>query len=199
MSIIPREFYIRPDVTQIAKELLGMLLVSKYDGIITSGIITETEAYEGVTDKASHAYLGRRTRRTEIMYKMGGTSYIYLCYGIHSLFNIVTGEINIPHAVLIRSIHPVEGIEYMLRRTGKLQDNGNLGNGPGNVTRLLAIHYSQTGGDLTKKPEGIMENGIWLEYGNQTITPDKIKITSRIGVGYAGEDALLPYRFLIRK
>ena len=103
---LKREFYLREDVVQIAKELLGKVLFTNIGGKITAGIITETEAYAGITDRASHAYNNRRTARTEVMYAVGGTSYVYLCYGIHHLFNVVTNKKDIPHAVLIRAIKP---------------------------------------------------------------------------------------------
>lgn len=99
--ILPESFYTRKDVVKIAKELLGKVLVTHFDGVVTSGIITETEAYAGVTDKASHAYGGRRTQRTDIMFWQGGVAYVYLCYGIHHLFNVVTNKADVPHACLL--------------------------------------------------------------------------------------------------
>jgi len=197
MSLIPREFYLRDDVVGISRDLLGKFLISRIDGNITSGIICETEAYAGVADKASHAYGGRRTARTEVMYAQGGTAYIYLCYGIHSLFNIVTHQKDFPHAVLIRSIKPVEGFEIMLRRVGKTRINQNFGIGPGNVSKIMGIHYHYTGHDLTKKPERSDRFGIWLEDRGVMADPKKIITGPRIGVIYAGQDALLPYRFQI--
>ena len=119
MSKLQADFYQREDVLLISRELLGKVLCTNFYGKLTSGIIVETEAYAGVTDKASHAYGGRRTKRTETMYASGGTAYVYLCYGIHHLFNIVTNKENIPHAVLIRSIQPRDGIEIMLQRRNK--------------------------------------------------------------------------------
>src|SRR6266705_4368285 len=113
------EFYGRKNVLQIAKELLGKILVTNWKGIITSGRIVECEAYAGVIDKASHASGGRRTVRNEIMYGEGGYAYVYLCYGIHHLFNVVTNSTDIPHAILIRAIDPIQGINTMLARTGK--------------------------------------------------------------------------------
>lgn len=174
---------------QVAKDLLGKYLFSNFDGGITAGIITETEAYEGVTDRASHAYGGRRTARTEVMYARGGVAYIYLCYGIHSLFNIVTNQEGIPHAVLIRGIEPVEGIEYMKKRLHKPALGKEPGTGPGKVSKLLGFHYSDTGTDL-------LGERIWLEDRGLYIGENIIK-GPRIGVDYAGEDALLPYRFRI--
>src|SRR5689334_6239605 len=109
--VLPGSFYTRTDVVKIARELLGKVLVTNFDGVHTAGVIVETEAYAGETDKASHAYGGRRTQRTEIMYMHGGAAYVYLCYGIHHLFNVVTNARDTPHAILIRAIEPIEGID----------------------------------------------------------------------------------------
>ena len=193
---IPQTFYLHPDVVFIARELIGKLLLTRFEGKQTSGIITETEAYEGVTDSASHAFSGRRTLRTEIMYRIGGTAYVYLCYGIHSLFNIVTNQENIPHAILVRGIIPVDGKQYMLERTGKNNISNDFSNGPGKVSKVLGIHYSHTGFDLTKHHKRKNDQGIWLEDIGLSVNPEKIKITARIGVDYAGKDASLPYRFV---
>ena len=196
MSLLTKDFYTRPDVVVIARELLGKLLVTQFDGKRTSGIITETEAYEGITDRASHAYSGRRSERTEIMYRVGGMAYVYLCYGVHSLFNIVTNIEDIPHAVLIRAINPVDGVKYMLERTGKSNISKDFSNGPGKVSKALGIHYSHTGFDLTKKFLRKNDPGIWLEDIGFSVNQEKIKITPRIGIDYAGADASLPYRFI---
>ncbi len=185
-------FYEQKDVVFLAKELLGKVLVTKFDGICTSGIITETEAYAGETDRASHAFGGRRTQRTEIMYARGGTAYVYLCYGMHSLFNVVTNCKDIPHAVLIRAIRPVEGIDTMLMRTGKNAVGSTFSNGPGKVSKALGLHFSHSGIDLTG-------NEIWIEDRKIHVASKDIVAGPRIGVDYAGEDAELPYRFYINK
>jgi len=198
MPLITKNFYTRPDVVTIAKELLGKLLVTEFEGKLTSGIIIETEAYEGITDRASHAYSGRRSERTEIMYRIGGTAYIYLCYGVHSLFNIVTNVEGIPHAILIRGIQPIDGIPFMLERTNKKKILNDFSNGPGKLSKALGIHYSQTGLDLTIKPGRKCDPGIWLEDNGLLVNINEIKVTPRIGVDYAGEDAFLPYRFVYR-
>ena len=183
-------FYVREDVVQISRELLGKVLVTRLGNKITSGIITETEAYNGAVDKASHAYNNRRTLRTEIMYARGGTAYVYLCYGIHSLFNVVTNEKNIPHAVLIRAVRPEKGLKTMLQRRGVKAAGKKTFSGPGSVSQALGIHFSDTGTNL-------LGNKIWIEDAGNKILSKQIKITPRIGVDYAGEDALLPYRFFI--
>jgi len=191
MGRINKSFYLRDDVLQIAKELLGKYLFTNLNNEgITGGIIVETEAYAGITDRASHAFNDRRTLRTEIMYMEGGTAYVYLCYGIHSLFNIVTNKKEIPHAVLIRGIKPIDGMDIMLWRTGKKNKHELNGIGPGNVSKLLGIHFSQSGESLTG-------NKIWLEDRDIKILSEKIMVGKRIGVDYAGKDALLPYRFRI--
>ncbi len=186
--MLPETFYRRTDVVQIARELLGKVLVTKFEGMVTSGTIVETEAYAGVLDKASHAYGGRRTNRTEIMYLPGGVSYVYLIYGIHHLFNVVTDEADIPQAVLIRGLEPVEGVEHMLARRGKTKLDRTLTAGPGALAAALGIHRMHTGISLQGPDTYIEDPGI--------IVPEAdIVSTTRIGVGYAQEDALLPYRF----
>ena len=188
-------FYRQPDVVRIARDLLGKSLFTGYRGVVTGGIITETEAYAGVTDKASHAFGGRFTERTRIMYREGGYAYVYLCYGIHSLFNIVTNSVGIPHAVLIRGIFPTQGIDVMLERRGMKIAGNDFCKGPGKVSKALGIHYSHTGILLTKYATDNTEMKIWVEENDRLITDDDIITTPRIGVDYAAEDALLPYRF----
>jgi DNA-3-methyladenine glycosylase len=190
--ILPESFYTRKDVVKIARELLGKVLVTRFDGVTTSGIITETEAYAGVVDKASHAYGGRRTQRTDIMFWQGGVAYVYLCYGIHHLFNVVTNKADIPHAVLIRAVEPLEGIEYMLERRGKEKLTTALTAGPGALSGALGIRTAHTG----KMLSGM--DMITIEDRGVIIKPKDIVASKRIGVDYAKEDALLPYRFYIR-
>jgi DNA-3-methyladenine glycosylase len=191
MEKLNKAFYQRNDVVRVAYELLGKLIVTKWNGELTAGRIVETEAYKGIADKASHAYGGRRTVRTEIMYAPGGVAYVYLCYGMHHLFNVVTGSRDEPHAVLLRAIEPVEGITVMLNRTGKTQPDFSLGAGPGNTSRALGINTSHNGLSLLGASIFIADDGFELTANNILATP-------RIGVDYAGENALLPYRFIIR-
>lgn len=188
---LDENFYLRDNVVQIAKELLGKIIVTTFDGNITSARIVETEAYSGITDKASHAYGGRRTKRTEVMYAKGGTAYVYLCYGIHHLFNVVTNIVNIPHAVLIRGAEPITGIEYMLERSGKLKADYSLTKGPGNVSKSLGISTKHTNISL-------LEHDIFIVDNENIIDERLIAASSRIGVNYAGNDALLPYRFYLK-
>lgn len=184
------DFYNGSDVLLLARKLIGMKLVSNPGGKMSGGIITETEAYAGESDRASHAFGGRRTRRTETMYLKGGHAYIYLCYGIHSLFNVVTGQEGLPHAILIRGIVPVEGLANMRERIGREPDLVRDGAGPGKVTRLMGLNCSYDGVDLTNN------SLIWIEQSAFTLSGSIIGTTKRIGVDYAGEDALLPYRFV---
>ena len=195
--ILPRSFYRREDVVIIAQELLGKMLFSQFDGALTAGIIVETEAYAGVTDRASHAFGNRRTARTEVMYAEGSAAYVYLCYGVHSLFNVVTNKKDVPDAVLIRAIKPVTGIDTMLRRSGKSFMDKSFGTGPGKLSKIMGIHFSHSGMDLTKQPLEIAGQGIWLEDEGRIVMPENIITGTRIGVKYAGKDALRPYRFRI--
>jgi len=191
MKKLSPAFYRRHDVVQVAKELLGKILVTRWDGVLTAGRIVETEAYAGITDKASHAYGGRRTPRNEVMYAAGGKAYVYLCYGIHHLVNVVTHEAGTPHAVLIRALEPMKGIEIMTERAGKLKTDPALARGPGNLSKALGITTRHSGFNLAGKEFYVAED---------TFTFPEIAVgcSPRIGVDYAGEDALLPYRFYIR-
>lgn len=175
----------------IASDLIGKVLCTQIGGKQCKGIIVETEAYAGITDKASHAYNGKRTPRTEIMYHSGGVSYVYLCYGIHHLFNIVTNIQGTPHAALIRAIEPIDGIHFMQERHAIEHQSFKLGNGPGNLSKSLGISIAHTGVDLTGEL-------IWLEDHGFSYTPQDIVASPRVGVAYAKEDALLPYRFRLK-
>jgi DNA-3-methyladenine glycosylase len=183
-------FYRRDDVVAIARELLGKVLCTAIDGNTTRAIITETEAYAGVGDRASHAWNGRRTARTEPMYAPGGVAYVYLCYGIHHLFNVVTGPADLPHAVLVRAGVPLAGVETMLARRGMAAAGARLMAGPGTLARALGIRVSMTGTPL----DG---DRLWLEDHGIHIPAGLIERGPRIGVDYAGDDAALPYRFRV--
>jgi DNA-3-methyladenine glycosylase len=185
------EFYKRENVVLIARELLGKILVTNMDGKLTSGRIVETEAYSASNDRASHAYNGRRTLRNEAMYAAGGTSYVYICYGMHKLFNVVTNVKEVPDAVLIRAVEPVKGIETMLLRTPKPNPGCTITKGPGNSGRALGINKLHTGISL-------QGNNIYIADDGFVPAESMIGASSRIGVNYAGDDALLPYRFYIR-
>ncbi|MBV9988689.1 MAG: DNA-3-methyladenine glycosylase [Chitinophagaceae bacterium] len=188
---LPVSFYERKNVCTVARELIGKVIVTTFDQVFTAGRIVETEAYNGPADKASHAWNGRRTARTEVMYNHGGVAYVYFCYGIHHLFNVVTNIADTPHAVLVRAVEPLYGIEDMLIRTGKKKADHTLTRGPGNVSKALGIHTSHTGTDLQSDRLFIADDGF-------AVTKSSILATPRIGVDYAGADALLPYRFILK-
>jgi DNA-3-methyladenine glycosylase len=187
---LPREFYTRSNVLTVTRDLLGkVLVVPAPEGTRVSGIIVEAEAYRGPQDRASHAFGGRRTRRTETMYKGGGTAYIFFVYGMYNQFNVVTNVEGIPHAILIRALEPVEGIELMkLRRAG--QSERNLTNGPGKLCIALGIDRSLDGADL-------LGNKVWIEEGER-ISRSRIASGPRVGIDYAEEWVDKPWRFWIK-
>jgi len=189
--ILPETYYLHHDVVFLAKDLIGKYLFSKIDGQLCGGMITETEAYKGVEDRACHAFGGRRTPRNEMMYAQGGVAYVYLCYGVHPLLNVVTNQKDIPDAVLIRGIYATHGEELMLKRTGKPQMNPQVTNGPGKVTKALGITLSDNG-------TAFQSSRIWIEDRGFDLSKTEILNTPRIGVNYAGEDAKLRYRFFIQ-
>jgi DNA-3-methyladenine glycosylase len=191
MKKVPLSFYSRKNVVKIARELLGKIIVTDINGLITSGRIVETEAYVGITDKASHSFGRRRTTRNEHMYSPPGTVYVYICYGMHQMFNVVTNEKEIPDAVLIRAVEPLGGIEIMLQRTGKNKQDQTLTRGPGNVGKALGIFKHHSGLHL-------LDEEIYLLDDNHKIPDEKIGISKRIGIESAGADSLLPYRFYVK-
>ncbi len=189
MVKLTESFYSRPDVVQVSKDLLGKVLCTNFGSELTEAVITETEAYAGITDKASHAYGNRRTKRTEVMYWQGGHAYIYLCYGMYSLFNVVTNIEGTPHAVLIRGAMPLTGEELMLQRAGKKKITPDFLIGPGKLAKALGLHVADTGTSL-------LGNTIWIEDRGIAIPKKTIVATPRIGIDYAGEDAARLYRFV---
>lgn len=184
---LPISYYQHDDVVYLAKDLLGKILITKIDGIKTAGIITETEAY-CASEKGCHAYNNRKTNRTAVMFEQGGVSYVYFCYGMHFLFNIVTGKKDIAQAVLIRSILPTMGLETILQRRNKTKIDKKLCNGPGKVCQALGISKQHNEIKLSG-------NTIWLEQ-RERVEEKWIKTEKRIGIDYADEDALLPWRFI---
>ncbi len=187
---LTQDYYLQDDVLKIARDLLGKVLFTRINGEVSAGIITETEAYAGINDKASHAYGGKRTKRTETMYAQGGTAYVYLCYGMYHLFNVITNSKDIPDAVLIRAIIPYDNEALILQRRGKDKWSGNLLNGPGKLSIGLGInrHFNA---------KSLFGDEIWIEDRGIHIDEAAIQTTPRIGVAYAAEDALLPYRFIL--
>ncbi|NDC78974.1 MAG: DNA-3-methyladenine glycosylase [Chitinophagia bacterium] len=187
--ILPPSFFLSEDVVEVARALVGKILTTYLSEGITTGRIVETEAYAGITDRASHAYGGRRTNRTQVMYREGGTAYIYLCYGMHHLTNVVTHHEGIPHAVLIRALEPMEGLDIMRARSGGRLPDRLLCSGPGRLSKAMGIRIAHTGMRLDTDAFCILDDGY---------TPSQpIVATTRIGVDYAGEDAQLPYRFIL--
>jgi DNA-3-methyladenine glycosylase len=191
MKKLPIQFYKRTDVVLIAKELIGKIIVTRFDGITTSGRIVETEAYIGHTDRASHAFAGKRTARNEHMYAAAGTAYVYICYGMHHLFNVVTNKKDIPDAVLIRAVEPLTGTDIMLTRTGKLKLDNSLTKGPGNAAKALGISRSHSGIHLLKDEIYIADDGFVME-------ENLIGISRRIGIERTGDAVEKPYRFYVK-
>jgi DNA-3-methyladenine glycosylase len=199
--ILNNAFFRRQNTIQIARDLLGKVLVTNIDGETTAGMIVETEAYNGAADKACHAFGRRFTKRTQVMYMEGGAAYVYLCYGLHHLFNIVTNIADTPHAVLIRAAEPIVGIDTMLQRTGKPKADFTLTKGPGNMSKAFGITKLHTGLLLNTEELFIAEPAYAQDAFSISVQPvaeKDIIITPRIGVDYAGEDALLPYRFYVK-
>lgn len=191
MSKLPLSFYTREDVVQISQDLLGKLLVTNFDGQRTSGIIVETEAYRGPDDRACHAYNNRRTKRTEVMFQTGGRAYVYLIYGLHHLFNVVTGQRDMPHAILVRGLEPVEGIDTMLKRRKFTTLKPQLTAGPGTLSKALGIRKEHTNFSL-------LGNTIWIEDRGSQVPKENVLASPRVNVDYAGAAALLPWRFRIK-
>jgi len=188
---LPLSFYNHNNVLGITRNLLGKYLFTRIDGVITGGYIVEAEAYNGVVDKASHAYGGRLTPRTQVMHQAGGIAYVYLCYGIHEMFNIVTSSQGEPHAVLIRAIVPTHGIEEIQLRRNMPVSKPAITSGPGSVAKALGISRKINGFDL-------QGDVIWIEDRGLTFGDEDIVAAPRIGVDYAAEDALLPYRLYVK-
>ncbi len=187
---LPLEFYRRNDVISLSRELLGKVLTTSIGGVHTSAIITETEAYAGVGDRASHAYGGRRTDRTEPMFGPGGVAYVYLCYGIHHLFNVVVGREDEPLAILVRAGKPLAGTATILERRRRIAVNKALLIGPGKLAQGLGITTALTGTSL-------VDGSIWIEDSDLSVNREDVIVGPRVGIDYAGEDAALPYRFRI--
>jgi DNA-3-methyladenine glycosylase len=188
---LPQSYYLGTDVVAISKSLLGKHLFTCIDGELTGGFIVETEAYNGAVDKASHAYGNRRTNRTEIMFQQGGIAYIYLCYGIHEMLNVVTSTEGHAQAILIRAIEPTDGLDIILHRRKMENMKPNITAGPGSVAKALGIDRNLNGISL-------QSDTLWIEDRGLAFTDEQIAAVPRIGVAYAGQDALLPYRFYVK-
>ncbi len=187
---LPRKFYSRTDTVEVARELLGKLLVVPDErGVRVSAMIVETEAYLGVEDRGAHSFGGRRTARNEVMYGAAGYVYVFFVYGMYYQFNVVTGPVDHPHAILVRAVEPVEGIEIMRERRGEMKDR-NLTSGPGKLAIAMGIDRLLNGADL-------LGDRCWLE-NYHTVINDEMASGPRIGIDYAGADALKPWRFWLR-
>jgi len=193
MKLIDREYYLNPDVVGLAKSLLGKILVTKVDNHITSGFIIETEAYKAPEDRASHAFNNRRTPRTSTMFMEGGHAYVYICYGIHHLFNVITAVEGIPHAVLIRALEPLDGLDHMLIRRKMSSLKHTITKGPGSLSQALGITQNLNATKLYDR-----KSPIQLFESNQMYSDSQIGISKRIGVESSGESASLPYRFYVK-
>ncbi|MGC3947099.1 MAG: DNA-3-methyladenine glycosylase [Chryseolinea sp.] len=187
---LPESFYDRTNVVRIARELLGKSLYTSINGIITGGMIVETEAYSW-KERGCHAYDNRKTTRNAVMFGAGGHAYVYLCYGIHHLFNVVTNSVDTADAILIRALEPHTGLESMELRRGKLANKYHLTSGPGKLTRALGIDRQWNG-------KSLFDDEVWIADSDVKLPASKIVASPRIGIDYAGEDALLPWRFYIK-
>ncbi|MBA4056220.1 MAG: DNA-3-methyladenine glycosylase [Marivirga sp.] len=187
---LPESFYQRTNVVRIARELLGKGLFTKIEGVVTGGMIVETEAYSW-KERGCHAFGARKTKRNEIMFGKGGHSYVYLCYGMHNLFNVVTNVENTADAILIRAIEPIKGMDQMIGRRGDLANKFHLTSGPGKLTKALGIDRKWNG-------KFLLDSEIWIEDMGKKIKSANIQASPRIGIDYAGDDALLPWRFAIK-
>lgn len=184
------DFYRRTNVVKIARELLGKVLFTNIGGVITGGIIVETEAYSW-RERGCHAYGARRTPRNAIMFEEGGYAYVYLCYGIHYLFNVVTNRRDTPEAVLVRALEPLAGVSEMTLRRNMPEHSVHLTSGPGKLTRALGIGRSFNG-------KSLLDDEIWIEDSGTKLASRNIVASERIGIDYAGDDARLPWRFAVR-
>jgi len=190
MTKLPREFYTRTDVLEVARDLLGKkLVVPNRHGARVAGIIVETEAYRGPEDRASHAYGGRRTGRTETMYGLGGTAYVYFVYGMYNQFNVVTNIENVPHAILVRALEPVEGLDIIRRRRAGRSEY-ELTSGPGRLCIALGIDRGLDKADL-------LGDRVWIEEA-PSISPRQIARGPRIGIDYAEKWITKPWRFWVK-
>lgn len=187
--LLPESFYQRNNVTRIARDLLGKALFTQIDGRFTAGLIVETEAYSW-RERGCHAFDNRMTTRNAVMFGKGGHAYVYLCYGMYNLFNVVTNREGRADAVLIRALEPMEGLRIMMRRAGK-QDPRRITSGPGKLTRAMGIDREHNGLVLSSAK-------VWLEDVGHSLRKRDIAESPRIGIDYAGEDAKLPWRFTIR-
>jgi DNA-3-methyladenine glycosylase len=187
---LPQDFYTRKNVVSIAKELLGKQLITNLNGVFSAGIIVETEAYSW-KERGCHAYNGKMTERNKAMFNAGGHAYVYLCYGMHNLFNVVTNKTGVAEAVLIRAVEPTLGVEVMAERRGTVRNPNQLTSGPGKLTKALGISRELNG-------KFLLNSEVWIEDIKYPLHRNAIQASPRIGIDYAGTDAGLPWRFYIK-
>ena len=187
---LTEDFYQRKNVVKIARELLGKVLFTRIDGVLAGGTIVETEAYSW-KERGCHAYRSRKTSRNAIMFEKGGYAYVYMCYGIHYLFNVVTNRENVAEAVLVRALEPIAGLEEIRLRRGLIKNDFHLTSGPGKLTKALGIDRSFNG-------KFLLDDEIWIEETGMKLADKNIVVSERIGIDYAGEDARLPWRFSVK-
>jgi DNA-3-methyladenine glycosylase len=188
---LPLSFYQRNDAVLIARELLGKHLYTRIDGEVTGGVIVETEAYQGPEDRGSHAFNHRRTPRNEMMFSAGGVAYMYICYGIHDMLNVVTGTDGISHAVLIRAVEPRIGVELMRERRNVFHEDSRLCRGPGALAKALGLVKAHNGINLR-------EDTIWIEDKNEVIHENEVIASARIGMNFEGPYKTIPWRFYVK-
>ncbi len=188
---LPPEFYRREDVISIARELLGKHVFSTVDGQLTGGLIVETEAYTGPEDRGSHAYLGRRTPKNDMMYSAGGVAYMYICYGIHDMLNVVTGTEGSSHAILVRAIEPTTGIDIMRERRNIFNNDRRLCQGPGALARALGLAKLHNGVSL-------QSDLLWIEDSGIRVEEEDIIASARIGLSFQGPYRDVPWRFFLK-
>lgn len=185
-SVIPQAFYNQPTL-QLAEQLIGKMLIKHTEEGTAAGYIVETEAYMGPIDRAAHSYNNRRTARTEIMFSEAGHVYTYTMH-THCLVNVVSGEVDVPEAILIRAVEPCYGIELMRLRRGTDKKDKDLTNGPGKLCRALGITMNDYGGRMTDGP-------LYIAEGKQY---DCIETSPRIGIDNTGEAKDYPWRFSVQ-
>jgi DNA-3-methyladenine glycosylase len=184
---LPRRFYTRP-AREVARDLVGKVLVHRTAEGETAGRVVECEAYAGPRDRAAHSHQGRRTARTEAMFLEGGHAYVFFLYGMHWAFNVVCAGADEPQAVLVRAIEPVRGHDLMAKRRGLPPDARGLTNGPGKVCAALGIAKAQYGADLCG-------DALFLE---DAAPVARVGRSPRVNVDYAGAHAAWPWRFYER-
>jgi DNA-3-methyladenine glycosylase len=187
---LPADFY-HNDVVLVSRQLLGKYVFSFIDDKLTGGIIVETEAYKGPEDRGSHAYNNKRTPKNEMMYAAGGVAYMYICYGIHDMLNVVTGKEGTSHAALIRAIEPIEGLGFMRHRRQLFNKDVRLCQGPGALAKAMGLTKSLNGANLQG---GV----IWIEDRGLFYPEEAVSSSARVGMNFDGIYKTIPWRFYVK-